>query len=70
MEEKVYRTIPGIVSESVVVDCDIDIELELRIVAAIKSYQAGVKGMDRLLKQYGDTWRIQLEEAREESSAL
>jgi len=63
MEAKRYRTIPVVTGDNVVVLDGIDIELELRLVAAIKSYQVGAKSMDRLLKQYGEAWREQIEEA-------
>lgn len=64
MEEKRYRTIPGVAGADVAVADDIPVELEVRLIAAIKSYQAGVKSMDRLLKNYGESWRRQLEEVR------
>ncbi len=71
MERKrTYRPIAMLGGENVLVDSDIALDLELLLVAAFKSYQAGIKGIDRLLKVHGESWRRQLEEERKKPSTL
>ncbi len=48
-------------SVPVLVPEDISVELQLRIVAAVKSYLLGVKSMDRTYKRYKDSWEAQIE---------
>lgn len=59
-----YRQLPMLGGWSVLVAEDIEVELELRLVAAMVSYQGGLKSMDRLLRFYGERWRKRLEEIR------
>ena len=68
MGQKKYRHMHILGGHDVLVVEDIDIELELKLVAAIKAYQAGLKSMDRLLKFYGESWRAQLELSLNKSS--
>lgn len=60
MEGKKYKCVVA-GDERVLVSEDIQIELELNVIAAVKTYLIGQKSMDLLLKQYGETWRKQLE---------
>ncbi|MBI2061051.1 MAG: hypothetical protein HYT87_14890 [Nitrospirae bacterium] len=46
---------------SVWVGDDTPIDLKVRILAAIASYQMGIKSMDRTLKLYGENWTAQFE---------
>lgn len=68
MRQKKYRHIQVLVGRHVLVVEDIDIELELKLIAAIKAYEAGLKSMDRLLRLYGESWRAQLELSLNKSS--
>ncbi len=45
----------------VLVPEDTPIELQLRIVAAVKSYLLGVKSMDRTYEKHRDSWEAQIE---------
>ncbi len=53
--------VPGV---EIYVREDIEIELQLMLMAAAKAYVNGLKSVDRLLKRYGDFWRRQIEAER------
>ena len=40
---------------------DTPVELQLRIMAAVKSYLLGVKSMDRTYEKHRDSWEAQIE---------
>ncbi len=40
---------------------DTPLELQLRLIAAVKSYLLRVKSMDRTYKKYKDSWEAQIE---------
>lgn len=43
------------------VNADMPVECKIMVLAALTTYTLGNKGIDRILKQYGESWRAQME---------